>query len=683
MKKLIVVLFVLSTAFVFGQSGLGKVTSALNYKLKSIPQGEDVLVWAFFTDKGNSGEQLMKSASSLVSEKSIERRRKNIQNAALVDETDLPVNSFYIEKLASIGFKIKQSSKWLNGVSGYVKKENLLNISSLSFVKSVDIVNTFKKVNPVDKLTSESSTSKVSKPLETNALDYGASLNQNQIMNVPAVHNMGINGTGVMVGVFDAGFNNLAHEVFSTIKIVAQYDFVNKRTYVGDGNGGLGVGDHGTWVLSCLGGYKPGKLIGPAYGAKFVLAKTENTASETPAEEDNWIRAIEWADSIGIDVATTSLGYLTYDSPYTSYTWQNMDGKTARITLAADLAFKKGIVVLNSAGNENYNADHNTLNAPADGFNVITVGAVNSSGIRSSFSSVGNTVDGRIKPDIMAMGEGVTVASTTDITGYTRLNGTSFSCPLSAGVAALLLSAKPQATNVQIRDALRNTASNSTSPNREYGWGIINALSALNSTALPVELAAFKAETKGDVATLSWSTSSENNNLGFEIERGMITGTDNQNIAWISVGFIKGAGTTTEQKQYTFSEKLQSPGKYCYRLKQKDFDGKVSISSIVYVDYPAPNSMVLFQNYPNPFNPSTNVSISIPAKSTVKLTAVDVLGKESAVIYYGDLEKGIYTFRFDGSGFASGTYFLRLSDGRNIYTKKCCCLNSIFTKSFY
>ncbi|MGB9665514.1 MAG: S8 family serine peptidase, partial [Ignavibacteria bacterium] len=248
----------------------------------------------------------------------------------------------------------------------------------------------------------------------------------------------------------------------------------------GDGQGGMGEGSHGTQTLSTIGGFKDGQLIGPAFGATYILAKTENTESETPIEMDNWIAALEWADSIGVDITSTSLGYLEFDPPYPSYNWTHMDGNTVPITIAADLAVKRGIVVVNSAGNEGYNSTRNTLVAPADGDSVIAVGAVTSSGSRASFSSVGNTVDGRIKPDVMAMGSGVRVASPYSDNGYTNASGTSFSCPLAAGVAALILSENPSLTPMQVRDAMRNTANNATSPNREYGWGILNALNAVN-----------------------------------------------------------------------------------------------------------------------------------------------------------------------------------------------------------
>ncbi|MBI3193807.1 MAG: S8 family serine peptidase, partial [Ignavibacteriae bacterium] len=206
-----------------------------------------------------------------------------------------------------------------------------------------------------------------------------------------------------------------------------------------------------------------------------------NDSSETPVEEDNWAKAIEWADSIGVDVTSTSLGYLDYDASYPSWTWQDMNGNTTLITRAADRAVGLGIVVLNSAGNSGTDV-HNTLGAPADGDSVISIGAVTSSGTRSSFSSVGPTTDipARIKPDVMAMGSSVTVASSTNPTGYTTSSGTSFSCPLSGGVAALVLCANPSLTPMQVRDAMRQTASNSATPNNTMGWGILNARNAIS-----------------------------------------------------------------------------------------------------------------------------------------------------------------------------------------------------------
>jgi hypothetical protein len=442
-------------------------------------------VWVFFEDKGDNLTEYYSNPLLVVSKKSLERREKLKTFEKGIDYVDLPVNKEYIDELKLLGVRIINKSRWFNAVSCEINISQINLISKLDFVKRIEPVDRYKSIKKVE-VNSESDAFTETKPKGSYSYNYGASFTQLQQINVPAVHDLGYKGQGVVVGVLDAGFNNLPHEVFANMDIIAMYDFVNNDPDVGDGND-MGDGSHGTQTLSTIGGFKEGKLIGPAFASTYILAKTENTESETPIEEDNWIAAIEWMDSIGVDVTSTSLGYIDFDSPYVSYSWQSMNGNTCRITIAADLAVGRGIVVVNSAGNEGYNSSHNTLGAPADGDSVIAVGAVTSTGDRSSFSSVGPTVDGRIKPDVMAMGSSVTVASTYNTTGYTTSSGTSFSGPLAGGVASLILCAMPNLTPMQVRDAMRNTASNSNSPNNEYGWGILNALEAINYFRVQIE----------------------------------------------------------------------------------------------------------------------------------------------------------------------------------------------------
>jgi subtilisin family serine protease len=302
------------------------------------------------------------------------------------------------------------------------------------------------------------------------------------------MHDLGFHGEGVLIAMLDTGFNNLGHPAFAGLNVLATHDFVNNDINVSDQTGQMGSGSHGTLTLGAIAGFAPGELIGPAFAATYILAKTENTQWERHIEEDAWVAAAEWADSIGADIISSSLVYLGgFTNGETGYTWQNMDGDTAIITIGADIAASRGMLVVNAAGNNGFvSAPQNTLAAPADGDLVLTVGATDNQGTRASFSSVGNTTDGRTKPDVMAMGQSVATVDPLSAF-YIDATGTSLACPLVAGAAALVLQARPLASNIMLMNALRSTATNHASPNRTYGWGVIDALAAKN--AIPTGVA--------------------------------------------------------------------------------------------------------------------------------------------------------------------------------------------------
>jgi hypothetical protein len=437
-------------------------------------------VWIFMTDKGANVEQkLSLSPSSYLTQRAINRRRQALgtDTVSLVTLEDIPVEPSYISSVSTEVQSIRHEIKWFNAVSANVTKADVQRLLALPFVREVELVMRFKKRKRSIEDT-PAFLDNAPNPINTRVtpvLDYGLSLTQNQQINVVALHNEGITGVGVLICIMDDAFPNIAvHPALSTRPILARYDFIRNDSVLATND------SHGQQTFSTVGGFAEGNLIGPAFGATFLLARTENIASETPVEEDAWVRAIIWADSLGVDVTSTSLGYgdptAPFDPPWPSYTWEDMNGLTTTITRAADRAAQLGIVVVNSAGNAGDNPSRNTLGAPADGFNVIAVGAVTSSGARSSFSSVGPTADGRTKPDVMALGSSVRVASGTS--GYTNSSGTSFSCPLAAGVAALILSANPGLIPFQVREAMRQTASRANNPDRLFGWGILNAAKA-------------------------------------------------------------------------------------------------------------------------------------------------------------------------------------------------------------
>ena len=659
MKKFFLALICVGLLSTYAQNPLQKISPRLQVKLQTDSPGQNQLIWIYFTDKGNELDSYFADPTTVVSQKSLNRRAKILDQSHLISNLDLPVNQVYINQLIQNGFTIKQKSRWFNAVSGYANQTLINRIAQNNFVRMIDVVGAFAKAQDnFEFKESDINIDNPSQPEGVHSLNYGQSFTQLNQINVPAVHDSGYNGTGITICVLDAGFNNLSHEAFANMNIIAAWDFVNGDPNVGD-EGDMGEGSHGTATLSIIGGFKQGELIGPAYGSNFILAKTENTDSETPVEEDNWVAGLEWADSIGVDVTSTSLGYIGYDPPYVGYTWEDMDGNTAVITKAADLAAGLGIVVVNSAGNEGYNSSHNTLGAPADGDSVFTIGAVTSSGIRSSFSSVGPTVDGRTKPDLMAMGSNVYHAGSFGTNTYWGGDGTSFSCPLAAGVCALILQKNPLLTPMQVREVLRTTASLSNNPDNQFGWGIINALNAINSSIVPVELTSFSAQFVSDRVELNWITATETNNFGFEIQR------RDDSSAYETLAFVNGNGTTTNRVTYNYTDQNLYSGRYYYRLKQIDFDGTFKYSDEIMVDIPVLSGFRLYQNYPNPFNPSTRIKFYSPLQTNVKIILFDILGNEIKTLLNKEVNQGTYELELDGSNLASGMYFVKMFSNLN------------------
>jgi len=635
---------------IFAQTNFNKGTTQLNDLLSASSDKDELLVWVFFNDKGENTAHYFINPESVVSEKSLKRRAKVLPPDELISDMDLPVNAEYIEKVVSLGFEVKQKSKWFNGVSGYVTKSNIGLISQLSTVKSLDIVHKFKKDYSFEEdASNQSQGNSLNKPNGITLFNYGQSFTQLNQINVPAVHDMGYTGQGITICSMDAGFDNLAHEVFSSMNIIAMWDFVDDDSDVSQG------GSHGTSTLSTIGGFKEGQLIGPAFNSDFILARTEDIYSETPVEEDNWIAALEWADGMGVDVTTTSLSYLDYDPPFTSCTWEDMDGNTALITIAADLAVKLGIVVVNSASNSGYNPNHNTLGAPADGDSVITVGAVTSSGDRANFSSVGPTVDGRVKPDLMAMGSGVYVARSSSPTSYGTSGGTSFSCPILAGAAALVLSVDPTLTPMEVLDLFRQTASRSSNPDNLMGWGIINTLDAIELIPVPVEITLFSGSYVNGNVQLEWTTATETNNYGFEVQKRY------DNTSYEKIGFVPGNGTTTNGMQYSFEDNDLLAGRIFYRLKQLDLNGDFEYSNEIMVEVLNLTDYQLFQNYPNPFNPSTTIKYSVPVQSKIKIDLYDIIGNEVSTLFEGIQESGVHDIYLTADNLPSGVYFVSMT----------------------
>ncbi|MCX7833187.1 MAG: S8 family serine peptidase [Ignavibacteria bacterium] len=489
----------------------------------------DAKYWIIFKDKGiydytvdmTPGSEAYELAKSLLSERAINRRMKVLGEERLVDFRDLPLEQKYIDDLSSKGISIIAKSKWFNGVSAYLTPSQIDVVKNLDYVAELRLLgknykNSIKFVKP--EITDYITIFELEKDVLDDKYDYGKSYKQMKMINVPMVHNLGIIGKGVMIASFDSGFEWRDHEATRNLNITDEYDFINKdpKTYNESNQTYVDKTDqstHGTATLSNLAGFKPGKLIGPAFGSEIILAKTEYVPTETPMEEDFFLEATEWAEAKGVDVISTSLGYRTFDEPFNknSYQYEHYNGRTAITTLAAARAVYLGVCFVASAGN-NGQMIPPSLGSPGDGDSVISVGAVDLNGVIANFSSNGPTPDGRIKPDVVAPGVRNYVALGKNLTGndssYGGMNGTSFSCPLTAGVCALILSAHPELTPMQVREALRNTADRAGNPDNIYGWGLINAYKAITYWG-PAWSNVPEVEINGDKVKISISVASK------------------------------------------------------------------------------------------------------------------------------------------------------------------------------
>lgn len=398
---------------------------------------------------------------------------------------DIPVYGEYVEHLRATGVVVRTRSRWLNAVSVNATPRQKDSLQKLEFVRSVKRVRSLLRPEPppfigapAARLAQQDS--------------YGIAFEQLAQVGVIPLHEQGFTGEGIRIAVIDNGFHYIAHRAFAQkLNIVAQRDFVNGDGIVSDEVDQPITGDetrsaqniHGAQVLSIMAAYDPGRFVGVAPDAEYILAKTEDNRSELPIEEDRWIAGLEWADSLGADVVNSSLGYNIWDVGQ-SYEYADLDGRTALTSIAAAMAAKRGMVVVVAAGNE-ADVPWHYITAPGDAEGVITVGSVDVPvGVSrlpqiANTSSRGPTADGRIKPDIVAPGQGVIVA---DLRGgdYLRSSGTSFAAPIVSGICALLLQANPHWGPTEVLQRLRSTALDlgEAGPDTVYGWGQVDALAA-------------------------------------------------------------------------------------------------------------------------------------------------------------------------------------------------------------
>ena len=448
MKRLVLAALILTTAV--GASAQFTSTDTLKYRIS-------------LTDKAATTYSIQQPEDFL-SRKSIDRR---LRQKLAIDSTDLPVCKKYVDAIRKKGVHVLVTGKWDNFVTVSCNDSMLIDeIAKLPFVRSIEQV-WQGKVTAATKRDSL-----INNPQRSDSL-YGPAITQIEMSRANLLHDAGFKGQGMTIAVIDAGFHNAdSIAAMRNIRVLGVKDFVNPDADI------YAESSHGMSVLSCIGMNQPHVMVGTAPEASFWLLRSEDEYSEHLVEQDYWAAALEFADSVGVDVVNTSLGYYAFDDPSKDYRYCDLDGKFALMSRQAAKAADKGMVIVCSAGNAGSGSWKKTT-PPGDAENVLTVGAINKQGVLAPFSSIGNTADGRVKPDVMAVGLGSDVMGTDGI--VRGANGTSFSSPIMCGMVACLWQALPDLTAKELIELVRRSGDRADSPDNIYGYGIPDMWKAYQS----------------------------------------------------------------------------------------------------------------------------------------------------------------------------------------------------------
>lgn len=652
----------------------------LAIQLNVFPQAK---YFIYFKDKGITKEhkltkssEVFKIAEEQLSTKARARRMKVLEEDEIVTYKDIPVSKEYLSVLHTNGIKIKRVLNWFNAVSCYLTDEQIQKLKKLDFIDKVEPVKKLRNKFP----DNESQTFLHKNDGGDNILDYGNSLTQMELSQVPVVHEMGITGERVIIGFIDSGFNWEYHSSTNHLNVLWEYDFVNDDNDTGDdGNDDSPSQNvHGTQTVAVACGYEPGRIIGPAYDADVMFGKTEYIVNELNTEEDDFAAAVEEMEKRGVDILTSSLGYLIFDNGQFSYTHDDMDGQTAITTIAYETAAQMGVLTITSAGNEGTFGPNNPdggITAPADGLLTIAVGNVNSANVVVSSSSRGPTADGRIKPEVVAMGSSVYSVG-RNAGEYQYVSGTSYSAPIVAGIAGQIYSAFPHLNNLQVRQMLIESGDNPLLPNNTRGWGLVSALRAVTYPNLQSRGSSFRLYKI------------------FHHERGINPGSVQVHYSVNNGDFISGVMenyldnkfrfnfphlTTGDNLQIYFSY-ANNDGEEIREPQDKNFTARygelqMNLNNEVIIPDEIPNECMLSQNYPNPFNNSTEICFSIPRDEEIKLVIYNLLGEEVITLHDGVISAGTYFVNWNandskGNECNSGIYFILLQTSSGNLSRK-------------
>ncbi|OQP51336.1 hypothetical protein A4H97_27550 [Niastella yeongjuensis] len=631
------------------------------------------------TDKKGTPYTLS-APSAYLSDKALARRAK-IHSA--IDSTDLPVNPAYIAAIRNVPFvTVLNNSKWLNQVLIKIDttvKTNvpaaLAAIRALPFVKKADSV--AARISTSDKgLSGTLGDLTVQAPLSTKqttgetgttaAFDYGTMYNQIHIHNGDYLHGLGFSGRGMHIAVIDAGFlNYLINPAFDSIRlqgrVLGTWDFVNNEASVNEDH------YHGAYVLTLMASNRPGVLVGTAPHASYWLLRSENDTTEFPVEEHNWAVAAEFADSVGVDMISTSLGYFNFDDPVYNHSYAQRNGKTSMITLAANLAAKKGILVVVAAGNSGASADDTKYVAcPGDADSVLTVGSINVNGNIASSSSWGPNGAGLLKPNVVAVGENAIVASAT--AGIPLVSsGTSFACPNMAGLVACLWQAFPEFSNMQLIDAVQRSGNKYINPDFRYGHGIPNFKKAV--ALLTQQYATASIDFNNCVVTLNWKSKDDTSSV-YTLQRKLPGET-----GFVNLSQLTSSAFAFTANSYTYKDTIRAAGAGMvqYRILQtmRSADTTIEIANL----QQNINSACFFDNtmmaLPSPFDQQLLVVVNVPeAIANLGIKITDMMGR---VMYTKKTDKaaGYYSTTVSTIGWNAGIYEVTVyNNSKRIYQRK-------------
>ena len=616
---------------------------------------------------------LISNPSQFLTPRAIDRRKRYNIN---IDESDLPVTAAYIDSIRLSGnVTILTVSKWFNQVCIQTTDATALNkINTFSFVKSsgpvaARFLNVIQPRNKqLDAVTEKPFHAVAGRPQSpADFYNYGQSYPQVHLHNADFLHNHGFRGEGMQMAIMDAGFYHYQSlPTFDSIRnnnqVLETWDFVAGDASVNEDFA------HGTNCLSTIAANMPGVFIGTAPKTSFYLYRTEDISSEYPIEEHNWAAAAERADSLGADVFSVSLGYTTFDNSIFDYTYANMDGNTTVIARAADQAAKKGIVVVTAAGNEGDNAWH-YITTPADADSVLTVGAVDTSKQVANFSSFGPSADGQVKPDVAAVGFRAVVANAN--TGAPSFGyGTSFACPIMAGVTTCLWQAFPEVNNMQIIDALRHSSDRFTTPDNRTGYGIPDVK---NAFVLLIKKLYTQQITAGANCTINMQLAIKAAaDMSLEVERKLPAET-----AYKTISLIKNTHSSFIQSNFSYADNLSSiTGNMAikYRIKMTiaaDTSFYLDSATVNYIpDCNTGNLTEKISIHPNPVTENLFVTIT---RNTAVNTAIEMYTTTGQKVYslYNQPVNGEQTFTIPVKQLSPGVYLVAVFiNDKKVTTKK-------------